>query len=375
MRKLVKLLFFLVLIAIITSCGEKPEDQKNIADLQQKIEQLTKKVGELEKENAALKEKIIKLTQPLAEKEAAPIKLTFSIFFPPTHGQTKAAMDWAKEIETLTDNKVQITVFPGGTLTKAPQCYSGVVNGISDLGFSLFAYTRGRFPVMAAVDLPMGYPDGKTASKVAQEFAKAFKPEELNDIKVLYLHAHGPGLLHTKKPVRKLEDLKGMKIRATGLSAKVVQALGGVPVAMPQGSTYESLKKGVVEGTFGPMEVLKGWKQAEVIKYTTECYSIGYTTTFFVVMNLDKWKALPADVQKVFETVSEKYVGVHGKVWDSTDEEGRKYTQSLGNEIIALSDEESARWRKAVEPVINDYITKTPNGDTYVKKIRELMAQ
>jgi len=307
--------------------------------------------------------------------ETAPIKLTFSIFFPPTHGQTKAAMDWAKEIETLTDNKVQITVFPGGTLTKAPQCYSGVVNGISDLGFSLFAYTRGRFPVMAAVDLPMGDPNGKTASKVAQKFAQTFKPEELNDVKVLYLHAHGPGLLHTKKPVRKLEDLKGMKIRATGLSAKVVQALGGVPVAMPQGSTYESLKKGVVEGTFGPMEVLKGWKQAEVIKYTTECYSVGYTTTFFVVMNLDKWKALPADVQKVFETVSEKYVGVHGKVWDSTDEEGRKYTQSLGNEIIALSDEESARWRKAVEPVINDYITSTPNGDAYVNKIKELMAQ
>jgi len=226
---------------------------------------------------------------------------------------------------------------------------------------------------MAAVDLPMGYPDGKVASKVAQEFAKTFKPEELNDVKVLYLHAHGPGLLHTKKPVRKLEDLKGMKIRATGLSAKVVEALGGVPVAMPQGATYEALNKGVVEGTFGPMEVLKGWKQAEVVKYTTECYSVGYTTTFFVVMNLDKWNALPADVQKVFETVSDKYVDVHGKVWDSTDKEGRKYTESLGNKIIPLSDEESARWHKAVEPVIKDYITKNPNGNKYVEKIRELI--
>jgi TRAP-type C4-dicarboxylate transport system substrate-binding protein len=304
---------------------------------------------------------------------AKPTKLTFSIFFPPTHGQTKAAMAWAKEIEKRTDNKVQISVFAGGTLTKAPQCYSGTVKGISDLGFSLFAYTRGRFPVMAAVDLPMGYADGKVASRVAQEFAKAFKPKELSDVKVLYLHAHGPGLLHTKKPVKKLEDLKGMKIRATGLSAKIVKALGGVPVAMPQGGTYEALKKGVVEGTFGPMEVLKGWKQAEVIKYTTECYSIGYTTTFFVVMNLDKWNSLPADIKKIFDEVSDKYTDVHGNVWDSTDQEGRKYTLSLGNEIISLSDEESARWRKAVEPVINDYITNTPDGDKYVKKIRELM--
>jgi TRAP-type C4-dicarboxylate transport system substrate-binding protein len=304
---------------------------------------------------------------------ANPTKLTFSIFFPPTHGQTKAAMAWAKEIEKRTDNKVQISVFAGGTLTKAPQCYSGTVKGISDLGFSLFAYTRGRFPVMAAVDLPMGYANGKVASRVAQEFAKAFKPKELSDVKVLYLHAHGPGLLHTKKPVKKLEDLKGMKIRATGLSAKIVKALGGVPVAMPQGGTYEALKKGVVEGTFGPMEVLKGWKQAEVIKYTTECYSIGYTTTFFVVMNLDKWNALPADIKKIFDEVSDKYTDVHGNVWDSTDQEGRKYTLSLGNEIISLSDEESARWRKAVEPVIKDYVTNTPDGDTYVKKIKELM--
>ncbi|MBU0699014.1 MAG: TRAP transporter substrate-binding protein [Proteobacteria bacterium] len=305
--------------------------------------------------------------------EAAPIKLTYSIFFPPTHGQTQAAMEWAKEIEKRTGGRVQITVFPGGTLTKAPQCYSGVVEGISDLGFSLFAYTRGRFPVMAAVDLPMGYSNGIVASRVADEFALTYNPKELQDVKVLYLHAHGPGLLHTKKPVRKLEDLKGMKIRATGLSAKVVEALGAVPVAMDQGGTYEALQKGVVEGTFGPMEVLKGWKQAEVIKYTTECYGVGYTTTFFVVMNLDKWNALPDDVKKVFEEVSEKYVDVHGKIWDSTDIEGRKYTQSLGNEIISISDEENAKWRKAVEPVIDDYIKNTPDGKMYVDKIKELM--
>ena len=305
--------------------------------------------------------------------EVAPIKLTFSIFFPATHGQAKAAVDWAKEIEQNTNGRVQITVFAGGTLTKAPQCYDGVVKGISDIGFSLFAYTRGRFPVMAAVDLPMGYPNGRVASYVADGFAKTFKPEELADVKVLYLHAHGPGLLHTKNPIRKMEDLKSMKIRATGLSAKVVEALGGVPVAMPQGGTYEALQKGVVEGTFGPMEVLKGWKQGEVIKYTTECYSVGYTTTFFVVMNLQKWKALPDDVKKIFDEVSAKYAGIHGEVWDSTDKAGREYTLSLGNEIIPLTDEESARWRKAVEPVINNFITKNPDGDKYVSKIKKLM--
>jgi TRAP-type C4-dicarboxylate transport system substrate-binding protein len=307
--------------------------------------------------------------------EAASIKLTFSIFFPPTHGQAKAAADWAKEVEKRTNGQVQITPFFGGTLTKAPQCYDGVVKGISDLGFSLFAYTRGRFPVMAAVDLPMGYPNGKVASHVAQEFAQAFMPKELDDVKVLYLHAHGPGILHTKKPVRSLEDLKGMKIRATGLSAKVVKALGGVPVAMPQGGTYEALQKGVVEGTFSPMEVLKGWKQGEVIRSTTECYSVGYTTTFFIVMNKKKWNSLPADVQRVMEDLSERWVGVHGGVWDATDKEGRAFTKSLGNGIVPLSKTESNRWRTAVEPVIEQYIAGTPNGAMHVEKVRELMAK
>jgi TRAP-type C4-dicarboxylate transport system substrate-binding protein len=306
---------------------------------------------------------------------AAPTKLTFSIFFPPTHGQAKAATDWAKEIETRSEGRVQITTFPGGTLTKAPQCYDGVVTGISDLGFSLFAYTRGRFPIMAAVDLPMGYPNGKVASFVAHEFVKSFDLEELNDVKVLYLHAHGPGLLHTKKAVRKLEDLKGMKIRATGFCAKVVEALGGVPVAMPQGGTYEALQKGVVEGTFGPMEVLKGWKQAEVIDYTTECFSVGYTTAMFIVMNKEKWNALPDDIKEIFEEVSEKYAEIHGEVWDQTDREGRAFTLSLDNEIISLSEEESKRWRAAVEPVIQDFVSSTPNGAMYVDKIRDLMRQ
>lgn len=308
-----------------------------------------------------------------AKADAAPIKLTFSIFFPPTHGQAKAAMDFAKEVEKRTNGKVEITTFPGGTLTKAPQVYDGVVKGISDMGNSCYAYTRGRFPVAAALDLPMGYTSGTVASRVADEFVRTVNPPEVQDVKTLYVHAHGPGILHTKKPVRTLEDLKGMKIRATGLSAKVVEALGGVPVAMPQPDTYEALQKGVVEGTFSPIEVLKGWKQAEVIKYTTECFSVGYTTAMFIVMNKAKWNGLPDDVKKVFEDVARSWVIIHGKTWDVDDQEGLNYTKSLGNELIALSDAESAKWRKAVEPVIADYIKNTPKGADYVAKVRALI--
>jgi len=163
--------------------------------------------------------------------------------------------------------------------------------------------------------------------------------------------------------VRTLEDLEKLKIRSTGLSAKIVQALGGGPVAMPQGQTYEALQKGIVEGTFGPIEVLKGWRQAEVIRYTTDCRSIGYTTSMFVVMNLNKWNSLPDDVKGVIEDVSSEWMAVHGESWDVDDEEGLKFTLSLKNEIINPSAEENARWKKAVQPVIDDYIeTSRKNG-------------
>lgn len=287
---------------------------------------------------------------------AKSIHLTYSIFFPPTHGQCLAGMEWAKEIERATDGKVKITVFPGGTLTKANQCYDGVVKGISDIGMSCFAYTRGRFPSMEALDLPLGYPSGLAATRVANAFYETFTPAELSDVKVLYLHAHGPGLLHTQKPVNTLADMAKMKIRSTGLSAKVVEALGAIPVAMPQGDTYESLQKGVVEGTFGPIEVLKGWRQGEVVKYTTDCNGIGYTTAMFVVMNKKKWAALPPDVQQVFESTSRKWIDRHGQSWDKGDREGREYATSLGNELIDLTAEESLRWKAGVRPIIDAYI-------------------
>jgi TRAP-type C4-dicarboxylate transport system substrate-binding protein len=313
---------------------------------------------------------VLGLTAPLTAPSAiaASIELRYSTFFPPTHIQAKLAEEWIKEVEEKTNGKVKITFFPGGTLGKGPEIYSHVLKGITDIGFCLFAYTRGRFPVMETVDLPLGYPSGSCATQVINQFFRKFKPRELDDVQLLYLHAHGPGLLHSKAPASTMADLKGMKIRSTGFSAKVAKALGGVPVAMGQGGAYEALQKGVVEATLSPMEVLKGWKQAEVIKSTTECFSVGYTTGFYVVINKRKWQALPRDVRKVMRGVSKNWIPKHGEAWDQSDREGREYTLSLGNEIISLSAEESARWRAAVRPVIDDFILEKEKQGMPAKK-------
>jgi TRAP-type C4-dicarboxylate transport system substrate-binding protein len=316
---------------------------------------------------------------PVPSAKGETINLTYSNFFPPTHGHGIAGANMAKEIERRTNGRVKISYFPGGTLTKPGVCYDGVVKGISDIGQSCFAYTRGRFPLMEAVDLPLGYPNGRVASRVAYEFYKRMNPEELRDVKVLVIHAHGPGVLAARKDVNSLDDIRGMKIRCTGLSSKLAEYLGAAPVAMPQNECYEALQKGVVEGTFSPIEVLKGWKQAEVIDYVIETTALGYTTAMFVVMNRQKYQSLPPDIQRVFDEVGEEWVDVHGKVWNDIDSEGREFVIELGKKIHRLPPAEEKIWNESISPIIIEYQSKMEQeglpGKKAVKLLRELIAR
>ncbi len=310
-----------------------------------------------------------------AEKET--VELSYSVFFPPTHIQCETAQAWADEIAKRSDGRIKITLYPAGTLTKAPQCYEGVVNGISDIGMSCFAYTRGRFPLLEGIDLPLGYPTGTAATKVATEIVKEFKPEEVSDVHVLYIHAHGPGILASKKPVRSIDDIKGLKVRATGLSSKIVSSLGGTPVAMSQPETYEALQKGVVDATFCPVETLKGWKQGEVIESVTDTSAIGYTTSMFVVMNKAKWDALEPELQAIITAVSDEWVAKHGQAWDQADEEGMAFIEELDKQVIDLSDEQQRKLKEAVKPILDEYVKNTSEaglpGEQFLARLQEMI--
>ena len=299
----------------------------------------------------------------LAAPAFAQVKLTYSIFFAASHRNSVLATEWAREVEKRSGGKVQITLFYGGTLTPADKCYDGVVNGISDIGMSCLSYTMGRFPLSEVLDLPLGSKSGLVATRLVNDFYKKFKPKELAAVKVLYLHGHGPGLLHTKTPVRTLEDLKGVKLRATGTSAKIATALGATPVAMPMSDSYDAISRGVAQGILCPVESLQGWKLGEVIKYTTQDFGAAYTITFFVVMNKAKWSSLPADVQKVIEQVSAEWIDRTGTAWDEMDRAGASFAGGLGDTVIPLSAQEDARWAKAVEPLFDEYVKeKTAKG-------------
>ena len=285
------------------------------------------------------------------------IELTYSDFFPAQYALGQAAEAWAREVEKRSDGRIKITMFHGGTLTTAGDCYEGVVNGASDIGQSVFAYTRGRFPLMEAVDLP-GYPfNALVTTAVANDLYRKFQPKELSDTHVLYLHAHIPGVIATKdKPVRSLEDLKGLRIRCTGLSSKIATALGATPVAMPKSDQYDSLLKGVVDGTTGTPNELKGYRLAEVAKYSTVFPDVGYVSGMFVVMNKDRWNSLPPDLQKVLTDVSNEWIDYTGKAWNRIEEEGYKVGKKAGHQFIELSPAEQTRWKKAVAPLTQEYV-------------------
>ena len=142
------------------------------------------------------------------------VTLKYTNFFPAPHKHSLLAEQWGVEVEKRTNGRVKVIYYPAATLTPATQTYDSVVKGIADVGMSCQAYTRGKFPLSEVIDLPLSYRSGLVATRMTNEFLKKFQPKEYDETQVMFLHAHGPGLLHTKKPVTKLEEMKGLKVRA-----------------------------------------------------------------------------------------------------------------------------------------------------------------
>jgi len=299
------------------------------------------------------------------------ITLRYSNYHAAVNPNSKICEDWSREVEEATNGRVKIKYYPGGTLTPPAQTYDSVIKGIIDIGFSMAAYTRGRFPLTEVIDLPLGYKSAYQSNMLINAFYKKFKPKEWDGVKVMYLQTSPPMRLFLKnKAVNKLEDLKGMKIRATGTAVRFIELLGAAPVGMPITDCYDALSKGVVEGIGTVFEVLGAFKIAEVVSYGVD-YSATYTTAGFVVMNKQKWESISPQDQKAIEKLNEKYAEKQAKLWDVLDEEGKNIFLQKGGKVIKLAPEEDARWTKAVAPVIDEYIkamkAKGLPGDEAVK--------
>lgn len=288
---------------------------------------------------------------------AKPVELTYSYQFPADYGQSLNIIEWGKTIESLSQGRVKITMYPANTLTPAAQAYDGAVNGVSDLAAAFGSYTPGRFPIMGMLDLPAGHIMNAAAnSLMGMDLYNKFKPKELADTHFLYVSVFMPGAIITaNKPVRTMEDLKGMRIRATGIANACVTALGASPVSMTADAVYDALWKNTVDGTVGTPNMLEGWKYGEVSKYTTLAGQAGYCGAYLVVMNNAKWNSLPADIQNIFTTVSNLWAEKSGETWNQMEWHGYNWAKAKGHQFITLDPQEEARWVSAITPVVNDY--------------------
>jgi TRAP-type transport system periplasmic protein len=284
------------------------------------------------------------------------IKLKFANYFPPTHMNSTMMGKYCDELNKKLAGKVEVTQYAGGTLLTAPKMAAGVSSGIADIGLSHCSYSRGRFPVLEVMELPLGFPSAWIATHVANDFYEKYKPKEWDTYHTLMFSNSPPNVVQTiKKPVKTLDELKGMKIRGTGRIGDIVKALGAIPMPIETVDLYETMRRGVIDGNLGPIEQLKGFKIGELQKYASATWKVGSVFQFYVVMNKRRWDSLPPDVKKVITDHTKEFIGRWAAEWNKIDIEGKDYFTKLGGQILPVSDAEQAKMVKAVEPVIIDY--------------------
>lgn len=296
-------------------------------------------------------------TEALAAQKV--ITLKFAHFVPATTKEGKLMQEWANEVGKRTNGRVKVRVYPGATLMPPQQIYDGITKEVADIGYGIFAYHRGRFPLTEVIDLPLGYKDPRVPSRMINEYHKKFRPKELEDVKVLFLEAHGRDIISTKKPVSRLSDLRGMKLRATGLSAKIVTAIGGSAVGLPITDTYDAMSKGVIEGLVLDWGGLLNYRLGDMVKYHIESPGAASTVAFYTVLNKDKWNSLPRDIQAIIDKLDNEWIERSSQKWADWETTGKSELLKKGGKIITLSKEESAQLREKMKPILSNYVAST----------------
>jgi TRAP-type C4-dicarboxylate transport system substrate-binding protein len=307
---------------------------------------------------------------------AGPIKLNYANFPPAPTFPCVQMERWKKEVEKRTNGKVVVNTFPGGTLLGAKNMMDGVIAGQADIGNLCMAYQPGRFIVTNATSLPLGITNAHKGSLVLWDVWKKYQPEAFAKVKVLAMFTTAPTNIMSRVPVRTLEDLKGLDLRASGGAAQILAAWGANPVGMPMPATVEALQKGVVKGLFSSLEAMKDFKFAETCKYVTITDTVIYP--FAVVMNMDSWNKLPQDVQQVMDDLRVEQSEWTGTYMDNHVKAAMEWAKTEQNvEVITLSAEEKAKWDAKLLPLTEKWTVDAKSkgfpANDIVKDIKSLI--
>ena len=313
--------------------------------------------------------------------KAEPITLRLHTFNSPKAIVNQLFLEpWSREIETRSDGRVTIQVFPAMQLGGRPaDLYGQARDGVVDLVWTLPGYSPGRFPLTEVFELPFVCGDAVATSQALTTFHRKWMRDEYRDTHPLVFHATAPGQIHTvDRPVQTLEDLKGLEMRAASQTvAAMLAALGAVPVGMPIPQVYEALARGVVEGAMVPWTIMRPFRLHEVTRHHTEV-DLG-CTPFVLAMNKARYDGLPTDVRRLLDDSTGMALAQRlGRLWHEDEEAGRDIARQRGHPVISLPEEERARWRTATAPVLDAWVEKVDamgyDGRALLADARRLIA-
>ncbi|MDF1803707.1 TRAP transporter substrate-binding protein [Thalassovita sp.] len=315
---------------------------------------------------------------------AQDVTLKLHQFLPAQANVPKLILDvWADKIEAESEGRIKIERYPSMQLGgKPPHLIGQLEDGIADIVWTVAGYTPGRFPQGEAFELPFMMTNAEATSRAYWEYAEAnMLDKEYAPFKVIGLWVHGPGLIHSKKPIAAPADLNGVKLRApTRVTNKFFTELGATPIGMPVPAVPEGLSKGVIDATVIPWEVTGALKVPELVHNHTEFGDASlYTTTFIFAMNKDKYNALPDDLKAVIDANSGAEVSAWaGKTMAASDAPSRAKAVEMGNNIVALNEAQVAEWKAAAASQEVDWVAemtkKGYDGKALLDQAKSLIA-
>ncbi len=282
--------------------------------------------------------------------QAQQVELTLSHWVPATHALQPGGMEpWAKSISEASGGRIKVTIYPASQLGAAPDHYDMARDGIVDIAFINPGYQPGRFPIIAAAEIPFLVSNAKGGSRAFAEWYRQYAAKEMKDVYVCLTHLHDPGTLHsTKGPLQVPADLKGKNIRpAHATMARLVSSLGAASVQVPAGEMRELISKGAADMTASPWNSIYTFGLQDVTKHHLDMPF--YVTTFAWVMNKDKIDGLsPADRKVMDDHCTPEWAEKVASKWADAEAAGRqKMIDAGGHTMYKPTPDEVGLWKKA----------------------------
>jgi len=319
--------------------------------------------------------------QPKAAYDGAPVKLRFSS---PNPAASLVPKLWGRGFEWLgkaTHGKLVIEEFHGGTLHAAADGWRAVRSGVTEYATCYTSYEASGFPLHKAIEVPFVTPENPVvATRVIQELAPKYFAKEWQARGVLYGYTAVAGVsdVMSKKPIRKPEDLKGLRVIAQGFSPEAAAALGMVTLNIPFPEIYTALQQGVADAVIWVDPGFVPFKIYELAKYHT---SLGLTAQHIdTCINRKAYQDLPAALKPTFAHFQQLmgHAVSQGIGVDFRAQAKDIYRQN-GVTLITLSPEEKAAWVNALKPVQDKWVAEQKAAgvpaDQLLADIRRLEAK